>query len=211
MRLRGCGTAVAIAVVAPGMLTGTAAAQAPDLAAYTRGEDVAARLEAGEDAESSLVMFLADVPEAAAWSVFTGYESQPEFMPHMTRVEVERGTRETRVCFEYDILWVDSTNCFLVEARRDAGTLVGRLDPQRSDDRLHGARYFWHVRPWRGDDRLLLAYYQQISYSGVLTALGHEAFVGPTRTAEAVRERLRDLVSSARLRPPGSRRSASSR
>ncbi len=145
---------------------------------------------------SALVMFLVDAPAAVAWRVLTDFESQPEFMPHMTKVE--RGSRDAagraHVCFEYDILWVDTTNCFFVDSERDAGLLVGSLDAENSDERLHGANYFWRVESWP-DGRLLLAYYEELSYRGRLAAFGHEAFVGPRSTARAVRERIRSVAA----------------
>lgn len=193
-------------------LAGTAAAQAPDLSPYTSADEAAARLEQGElvelegvrfdrlfagavleDAESDLVMFVVDTPAQAAWSVFTAFDVQPEFMPHMTSADVVgHGAGAGNVCFEYKVLWVESTNCFAVERDREAGTVAGVLDPANSDERLRGVNYFWHVRPWRGGG-ILLAYYQQISFSGAFTAFGHEMFVGPRSTAEAVRARIRDV------------------
>lgn len=191
---------------------GTAAAQALDLSPYTSTDEVAARLEQGdiveledvrldgvfanaalEDAESDLVLFVVDAPAQAAWSVFTMFDVQPEFMPHMTSADVVAQSAErTNVCFEYDVLWVESTNCFVVERDRAAGTLTGVLDPANSDDRLRGVNYFWRVRPWRGGG-ILLAYYQQMSFSSAFTAFGHEMLVGPRSTAEAVRARIREV------------------
>ncbi len=193
-----------------------AQAQPPDLGPHIADEDDVARLERGElveredvefggvfgeqaveEGDSALVLFLVDAPERAVWSVLTSFEAQPEFMPHMTSAKLEsRGEAAgtPRVCFAYSVLWVDSTNCFFVERRRETGTLLGVLDAEGSDDRLHGVNYFWRVQPWR-DERMLLAYYQKLSYSSPFAAFGHDLFVGAGSTADAVRERVRDVAA----------------
>lgn len=202
------------ATLAAGLVCLAARAEPPDLSPYTADAETVERLEAGEivaregmrfsgifdaapieDGEYDLVMFLVDVPERAVWSVLTGFEQQPEFMPHMADATAtpRADAPGTNVCFEYEILWIDSRNCFVVERRREAGALVGTLDAGNSDDRLNGVNYFWHVRSW-DDGRLLLAYYQAMSYSGALAGFGHEMFVGAERTAEAVRERVRRVA-----------------
>lgn len=195
-----------------------ALAQAPDLDAFLANEDNVERLEKGkllalddadfdglfggfalEKGKIDLVLFLIDEPAETAWDVLNDFEANDEFMPRMEKSEVKErdGSGYTYVCYTYDVLWIESRNCFHTRSHADTKTLTGVLDQTERDDRLKGVNYFWHVRPWR-DGRTLVAYYQKIEYSGGIAAFGHRAFVGPKTTAEAVRKRIREVAKEER-------------
>lgn len=201
------------------LLGAAAAAQTPDLAPYTTKKDDVKRLEDGkllefEDVDfgeyfgddavdagkSSLVLMLVEAPAKTAWSVLTDFANQDKFMPHMELSEVrsqDEGSGVAHVCFTYDVLWIESTNCFFIRPDEKAGTVAGYLDLENGDDRLEGVNYFWHVRPW-GDGQILMAYYQKIKYSGAFTAFGHHAFVGPKNTAKAIRKEVESRAAKGK-------------
>lgn len=197
-----------------------AAGQPPNLAPYATDKDNVKQLEKGklvalddvdfgelfgehavDKGKSDLILFLIEEPAESLWDILHDFESHDGFMPRMEESKVEKRDRAeyTFVCYTYDVLWIESTNCFHVRSDPNAMTVTGVLDETERDDRLEGVNYFWHLRPWR-DGRTLVAYYQKISYSGGMAAFGHRAFVGPKTTAGAIRKRVEEVAEESKAR-----------